>query len=274
MGNFTDQNYLRSDQYRDETNLNARIDLHKRFSTNPLDWMIWLFDQMQFNTPCRILELGGGTGTLWEKNLSRVPSDWHIFLSDLSAGMVSKARESLRRRDLQFEFLVIDAQQVPFPSEHFDGVIANHVLFHMPDLHEALAEIHRILREGGRFYASTIGRGHLRELHALLARFSGKNQSPESANPSIFTLQNGTEQLSPFFSQVKVLHYDDSLNITEAGPLFAYVQSMMTETSAIQGEDEITKEFEQYVEDELNRNQSIIVTKDQGLFSAIRKDGT
>lgn len=39
MSKFTDQKYLRSDQYRDETNLNARLDLHRRFSTNPTEWM-------------------------------------------------------------------------------------------------------------------------------------------------------------------------------------------------------------------------------------------
>ena len=274
MCKFTDQDYLRSDQYRDETNLNARIDLHRHFSTNPKGWMTWLFDQLHYDTTCRILELGCGTGTLWEKNLSRVPADWNIILSDISAGMVAKARETLEMHEPHFKFLVIDAQRLPFPSEHFDGVIANHVLFHMPDLEEALAEIRRVLREGGRFYASTIGPDHLRELHELLARFSGKNQFSKADNPSIFTLQNGAEQLSRFFSHVRVLIYDDSLQITEAQPLIAYVQSMMTENSAIEAKDEKTKEFEQYVQVELARNKSICITKDQGLFSAVRKDGS
>jgi SAM-dependent methyltransferase len=172
----------------------------------------------------------------------------------------------------QFDFLAIDAQKLPFPSEYFDGVIANHVLFHVPDLEDALAEIRRVLRVGGQFYASTIGIEHHQELHELLAWFSGRTQINEAEIPSTFTLENGTDHLSRFFSQVKLHRYEDSLLVTEAEPLIAYVESMMTEDSAIATDDKKIKEFAQFIQAELDRNQKICITKEQGLFSAIRKD--
>jgi ubiquinone/menaquinone biosynthesis C-methylase UbiE len=272
MSKFTDQDYLRSDQYRDDTNLNARLYLHQRFSTNPTDWMTWLFDQLDFNPGCRVLEIGCGAGTLWVKNLSRIPATWTVILSDLSAGMVSKSQESLGKVDFRFKFIVIDAQKLPFPAKYFDGVIANHVLFHMPYLEEALVEIHRVLRDGGRLHTSTIGKNHHGELHELLARYSGKNYSNKAENPSVFTLQNGAEQLSGFFSEVKLHRHEDSLQVTEVEPLIAYVQSMMTEDSATATDADREKEFAKYVQNEISLHQKIIINKEQGSFTAIRND--
>ena len=39
MSKFTDQQYLKTDQYKDSSNLDARVEIHKRFSTNPYGWM-------------------------------------------------------------------------------------------------------------------------------------------------------------------------------------------------------------------------------------------
>ena len=55
---------------------------------------------------------------------------------------------------------VIDAQSIPFARWSFDAVIANSMLYHVPDRARALAEIQRILKPSGRFYASTIGEQH------------------------------------------------------------------------------------------------------------------
>jgi hypothetical protein len=46
MPNFTDGAYLTQDHYRDASNLNARIQLHRKFSTNPYGWYDWVFDTL------------------------------------------------------------------------------------------------------------------------------------------------------------------------------------------------------------------------------------
>ncbi|MBI3741456.1 MAG: MerR family transcriptional regulator, partial [Chloroflexi bacterium] len=53
------------EQYRDSTNLQARIDLHARFSTATRDFHAWLFDHFDFSPRAHILEIGCGTGLLW-----------------------------------------------------------------------------------------------------------------------------------------------------------------------------------------------------------------
>ena len=73
MSKLSDQDYLLTDQYRNASNLNARIQLHVRFSTNKYSWMRWVFDQLDLPPHCHILELGCGSGELWRKNMQRIP---------------------------------------------------------------------------------------------------------------------------------------------------------------------------------------------------------
>src|SRR6185436_3628941 len=46
MTRFTDQKYLKTDQYKDATNLDARVEIHRRFSTNSYGWFNWVFDTL------------------------------------------------------------------------------------------------------------------------------------------------------------------------------------------------------------------------------------
>src|SRR5438128_5363777 len=104
------------------------------------------------------------TGLALDADISRIPAEWDITLSDFSQGMLDEARQRLRESPHQFVFAVVDAQAIPYPDQVFAAVIANHMLYHVPDRPTALAEIRRVLKPGGHFYASTVGVNHLREL--------------------------------------------------------------------------------------------------------------
>jgi len=64
-----------SGQYQNAKNLNARIQLHQRFSTNKYGWHRWVFDQFSFPPQSRILELGCGSGELWLESIDHVPAE-------------------------------------------------------------------------------------------------------------------------------------------------------------------------------------------------------
>ena len=164
MSRFTDQQYLKNDQYKDASNLDARVLLHQRFSTNQYGWFQWVFDTLLKLPGNAILELGCGPGWLWKENASRIPTDWNITLSDLSPGMLDAAWRNLVVTGRTFQFKEIDAQSIPFEDETFDAVIANHMLYHVPDRSKAIAEIKRVLKPAGRLIATTVGENHMREM--------------------------------------------------------------------------------------------------------------
>ena len=62
---------------------------------------------------------------------------------------MQEAEQSLLHTDLKFTFGKIDAQSIPYEKDSFDAVIANHMLYHVPDLARTLSEIRRVLRPEG-----------------------------------------------------------------------------------------------------------------------------
>lgn len=269
MSRVTDQHHLRHDQYKNAGNLDARAALHRRYSTNPYGLHRWIFDHIALPAEARVLELGCGPGWLWQNNLDRIPSGWDITLTDFSPGMVKAARENLARGGRMFGFRVVDAQDIPLPDATFDAVIANHMLYHVPDRQRALTEIHRVLKPGGILIASTIGDNHNREMHTLMGDFEPALQLDKMRHANReFTLQNGREQIMAVFPRVARHDYDDNLAVTDVAPLVDYVYSLSSflDLTPIR---ERRAAFTAYVADLLAAgNGTIHITKESGLFLA------
>jgi ubiquinone/menaquinone biosynthesis C-methylase UbiE len=264
LSKFTDQQYLKTDQYRDARNLDARAVIHQRFSTNQYGWFKWVFDTLlRLPENARILELGCGHGLLWKENIDRIPAGWNITLSDLSPGMLDAAWRNLVVTGRAFQFKEIDAQSIPFEDETFDAVLANHMLYHVPDRPRAIAEIKRVLKPGGRLIATTVGGNHLKELAVWFREVNDAFIS--FGNP--FTLENGQQQLKEFFSQVTASRISDNLHVTEIEPVLAYIRSSMHATE-IAEEKLMLLKLE--LEKELAEKGMIYISKDSGLFEAIK----
>lgn len=266
MQKFTDQNYLTQEQYKDSSNLNARLEIHRRFSTNPYGWFNWVFDTLaQLPTDANVLELGTGSGALWVDIARKIPVNWTITLSDLSQGMLDSAWRNLVVTGRNFKFETIDAQSIPYADETFDVVIANHMLYHVPDRPKALAEIKRVLKKGGQLIATTVGESHMKEITDWLRRSDKDNDFSPFILP--FTLENGTGQLEKFFSEVLLSRYEDNLHVAEIDPFIAYLRSAIRASEVL--EDELTK-IRIDLEDELKQNGRIFISKDSGLFRAVK----
>ena len=265
MSKLTDQDYLTKSQYKDSGNLDARIAIHKRFSVNPYGWFDFVFDRMQsLPADAKILELGCGSGELWKECASRIPAGWALTLTDLSDGMLDAAWRNLIviKRGIQFE--KADAQSIPYADNTFDAVIANHMLYHVPDRKKALAEIRRVLKKDGVLFATTIGENHLHEMYEWVSRVSGGRSGGFKLQ---FTLENGQEQLKEFFPRVELSRYPDSLRVTDVDLLMAYVCSMGS--FADLSEDDLGK-LDQELTEVLKRNGDFFISKDSGLFKAVK----
>ena len=228
----TDKEYLTTRQYRDASNLNARGSLHARFGTNPYPWFRWLYDQLLTLAPAdaRILEVGCGPAGLWVENLDRLPSSWRVTLTDLSEGMAATARERLSAAGAPADAFTIqpaDIESLPFADASFDVAVANHMLYHVPDRPKALAELRRVLRPSGALLAATNGQDNMRELDALFDGFvSAHDREWKASFRRPFTLENGADQLAPYFDAVEIRPYEDSLRVTDEAARVAYCRSI------------------------------------------------
>jgi SAM-dependent methyltransferase len=273
-------------QYRDGSNLDARIALHARFSTATRGFHDWLFDFVVAPPDARLLELGCGTGQMWGTIRKRVPAAWRIVLTDFSFGMLTSVRARLgttkvvttgnkqvvtnsfvTERDAPVVTTEVvtqsDAQAIPFPADCFDLVFANHMLYHMPDLSRTLSEIRRVLKPGGQLIAATNGNEHMLELGTLADAFG----LDFSLRPNLpFTLENGGVLLAPHFEFVARHDFVDALAVTEAEPLVAYILSMRMATGFFTPER--TERLRALVADHIARDGVFHISKSAGIFVA------
>ena len=91
---LTSMNQSLSMQYKNATNISARIRLHRDYSVNKEGWFPWLFSNLHLKPGMKVLELGAGNGALWSQNIDKVPAGVTVVLTDISEGMLADAKKA------------------------------------------------------------------------------------------------------------------------------------------------------------------------------------
>jgi SAM-dependent methyltransferase len=213
-----------SDHYRTPERLQARIRIYRWSTRGGEPWTRWLFDRLELAPRLRVLELGCGTGKLWQDNLDRVPAGLRLRLTDLSEGMLAQARAALApAAAVALELGRVDAAAIPFADASFDRVIASHMLYHVTDIDKALAETRRVLAPGGLFVATTVGEGSFGELKDLLVGLDAALVWPGVTGR--FCLENAGAQIARHYALVERQDFVDALAVPEVEPVVDYALS-------------------------------------------------
>lgn len=246
-------------QYSTAEKLNTRVSIHSKYSTNKLGFGNWIAGHYQIRGGMSVLELGCGTGEMWAGRQEMISRCASFVLSDFSEGMLRKAAETLRGYQ-GIEYRVIDIQRIPYADQTFDAVIANMMLYHVPDLSMALREVRRVLKTDGTFYCATFGEnGMMAYICGLFDGYSLRHEVNKN-----FTLQSGEEKLRPFFSDIRKDLYEDALEVTDAEDVVDYICSL-TGMSDLQKlpRDEIKRVLEKNMRDGI-----LHIPKEYGMFIA------
>ncbi len=109
-----------------------------------------------------ILEIGFGTGL----NLECYPgSVEEITAVDPNFHMMRLASQRIKNSRIRVDFHMLGTEKMPFPSESFDTVVSTWTLCSIPEVHPALAEVHRVLKKNGRFVFLEHGRSPDKSIH-------------------------------------------------------------------------------------------------------------
>lgn len=98
----------------------------------------------------RVLDIAGGTGDLARAFARRVGSAGQVVHTDINAAMLRVGRDRLLDEGLVLPTVVCDAEKLPFESEIFDRVSVGFGLRNMTHKEQALGEMHRVLKPGGK----------------------------------------------------------------------------------------------------------------------------
>lgn len=107
-----------------------------------------------FRTGQRVLDLAGGTGDIAGGLLKRVAPRGSVVVADLTHAMLRAGRERFDNagRVRGIDWLQVNAESLPFADRSFSAVTLAFGLRNVTDRPAALAEVHRVLRPGGRVH--------------------------------------------------------------------------------------------------------------------------
>jgi len=249
-------------QYSDSQKLAARARINSKYTVAEVGWFPWVAGQLPLRSGDRILDIGCGPGWFWAAAASGLPEGLDLTLADLSPGMVREAVE--RCQALPFGAVhgrQADASALPFEDGSFDGVIAMHMLYHLPDPAKGIAEMYRVLKPGGFLAVTTNGAGNMRQMYELTTVFGSAPSDPAAA---AFGFDTAERVMRSQFGNVMMGQHPARLRITEPEDVFLALTSYPPGDGASASQlaefrEAIARAFEQ-------GNGVLEVEKEAGLF--------
>lgn len=264
-------------QYAGSDNLQKRINIHV-YSTSKVPWFAWVLEGLELKPGMKILELGCGTGALWVQQRENLPENLEIVLTDSSEGMLESAREAIKpfkeyfaKKNICFRFQKLAAEDFTATEEKYDRIIANHMLYHVAGdkRQELLQNCAKSLKETGMFYASTVGRTHMREMFDLQMAFDSRMNPPGWFSEG-FELENGGEQLKKAFAKVTVEEQENDLLVPDPEVLYHYIESLPGSNGRIVAER--GEEFLSFLKERISPEAPFFCHKSTGAFRAFVRE--
>ncbi|NJD26198.1 MAG: bifunctional demethylmenaquinone methyltransferase/2-methoxy-6-polyprenyl-1,4-benzoquinol methylase UbiE [Betaproteobacteria bacterium] len=113
-------------------------------------WKAFAIERSGVREGSRVLDIAGGTGDLSLAFARRVGPSGQVWLTDINNAMLARGRDRLLDKGFLVPAVQCNAEKIPFPDDWFDCVTVAFGLRNMTHKDAALAEMHRVLRPGGR----------------------------------------------------------------------------------------------------------------------------
>ncbi|MBX3083043.1 MAG: class I SAM-dependent methyltransferase [Anaerolineae bacterium] len=251
----TDRDLLTRKAYATDDALAVRQRIHDQYSVPPTNFLEWVLEREDWHGDEIVLDVGAGPGVYFEPAARRA-SQGAVIGADLSFGMAQRANS----KGIAQMMTNADVQALPFASSTFDVVLANHMLYHVPDLDEALSEIHRVLKPTGFLIAATNSQFNMPEFDQLTRRvFSQLGVTGNEVENFVkqtsrnFNLEDAPSQLSHYFGAVARFDLPSALVFPSKQPVLDYFNSMRALKEPLLPSKVTWEDFMNQLGDQVNR---------------------
>ena len=113
-------------------------------------WKRFMVEQALLRPGMRCLDIAGGTGDIARLLAEGVGPTGEVWLTDINESMLAVGRDRMLDEGRLLPCVQCDAERLPFPTDYFDRVTVAFGLRNMTHKERALAEMHRVLKPGGK----------------------------------------------------------------------------------------------------------------------------
>jgi SAM-dependent methyltransferase len=270
--------------YATEHDLMTRKRIHDEYTVPPINYEEWVLERHEWHGNEWVLDVGCGPGNYFENVRHRIP-EGRYYAADYSAGMVKKAAEHPNLGNIHL--LINDVQALPFPDNTFDVALANHMLFHVMQVEQAIRELHRVLKPAGVLLAATNSHFSMPEFNTLSRRaltllgFPPREDHNEFSDFfEGFSLENGTMKLARRFRAVVRYDIPGTFVFKEVDPVVDYINSTRVVKEPTLPESVTWDEFmivmtqqvqrliKHFGELTVNKLSGVLIATDKGGFSS------
>ncbi|HEY1824157.1 MAG TPA: class I SAM-dependent methyltransferase, partial [Trebonia sp.] len=218
---WADRSFLRGDQYKTDVNLSARQSIYA-YQHPRVDLAAKVFGLAVPAPSDTIVDVGCGNG-MYLAELGRRGFSGRVLGVDLSSGMLMAARDRLAAAVKSAAFASANVTALPLRDGVADLTLAAHMLYYVPEPADALRELRRVTRSGGRVVIVLNGADHLPQLAAAIAAAPGVDLKPVGERVN---LDDGEAIARDFFPGVTRHDFVTELRVPAPDPIAAYVRSM------------------------------------------------
>ncbi|ELP64360.1 class I SAM-dependent methyltransferase [Streptomyces turgidiscabies] len=168
----------------------------------------------------RVVDVGCGNGTYLRRLRAERP-ELSLLGLDVSPGILATVPGPVA---------VADVMRLPLATGSVDAALAMHMLYHVPDIPQAVRELSRVVAPDGLVIASTNSDGDKAELDDLLHRAASDvlGTGREPARFSIgarFSLEKAPAFLGEEFGRVRTIELPSTVTVRDPEPVVAYLAS-------------------------------------------------
>jgi ubiquinone/menaquinone biosynthesis C-methylase UbiE len=253
--------------YRETTkDLLTRIDIHKRYCGKDID--AWMLNLLKPSQGVKVLDVGCGAGKQCFLYHEYCEGKADIVGGDVSDELLVRARTENATRGNPVRLMELDFnRRFPFPDGEFDLVSCCFAIYYADDIPFTIREMHRVLKPGGRLFATGPMPDNKKVFYEVIRKASGK-PIPPMPGSSRFS-SSIMAAMKETFARVDLHVFENPLTFERPEPFVEYTRASLSEdrrlwTSLFRGAEEfesLMNKIRDVVEERVSEDGPLVMTK-------------
>ncbi|MFH1598555.1 MAG: class I SAM-dependent methyltransferase [Patescibacteria group bacterium] len=268
MQKFVNKKYLKSHHYKDDSKLVFRKKFNS-FAKPRVQFGTKIIDIIKKVEAKRVLDVGCGNGDLLIQ-IRKTGFKGELYGIDISGGIIMPGIKQNAKEKLNISLKVGDAENLYFKSNHFDIIVAKHMLYHLAHVQKGINEIYRCLKPGGIFIITLNSRRDKPQLCKCEKLICKKYKLKTEHGKDVVNVENVKRFLSKF-SNIKTSLSTGKVNKPELfTQYFATFKDSYSPTPNQETWSFVLKDVDNFVKRQIKNKGKFIETCVTGLIIATK----